>query len=83
MNPEAIESFKERVSKRVEEVTKPTGQISGKICPFMSTADKQVACNPQCQLYKEDGNGKYACPIQELNVISYQAKRLVSRGASR
>ncbi len=83
MENQAIESLKKRVARRVEEATTPTGQINGKICPFMSTADRQVACNPQCQLYKEDGSGKYACPIQELNVISYQAKRLASRGASR
>jgi len=83
MNSQVIESLKQRVSQRVEEVTKPTGRIDGKICPFMSTADKQVACNAQCQLYKEEGNGKYACPIQELNVISYQAKRMASRGSGR
>lgn len=83
MENQTIESLKERVTRRADEATTPTEQIDGKICPFMSTADKQVACNAQCQLYKEDGSGKYACPIQELNVISYQAKRMASRGSGR
>ena len=46
------------------------GQINEKICPFQSSADKQVACSPQCQLYRSN-KGEYFCPMQELTSIAW------------
>lgn len=59
-------------------VSKP-GSMIEKLCPFMSTADKQAACTPQCKLYKPNSHG-YECPVQELSAISFQLRTIA--GAS-
>ena len=57
---------------RNEETGKENGKIciDGKICPFMSTPDEQVACTPQCKIYRAD-KGEYGCAFSELTSISW------------
>ncbi|MCK5018164.1 MAG: hypothetical protein KAS32_14000 [Candidatus Peribacteraceae bacterium] len=67
-----MNDFKDRANSAVERArgNQGEGQINEKICPFMSTKSEQVECTPQCQLYKAGKKG-YACPVQELNAISF------------
>lgn len=46
-----------------------------KICPFMSTPEKKVACTPQCRLYRSDKVGSgFVCYLMELRSISWNTK---------
>ena len=44
--------------------------INEKLCPFMSNAKYQVACTPQCKIYRAD-KGEYGCAFSELTSISW------------
>ena len=44
--------------------------INEKLCPFMTSPDEQVACTPQCKIYRED-KGEYGCAFSELTSISW------------
>jgi len=48
-----------------------------KICPFMSTPDKPVACTPVCKLYRNNRPG-YECHFQEMQAISWNTKNKAS-----
>lgn len=51
------------------------GKIDTKLCPFMSTPDKQVGCTPQCQLYRaEKEKLGFMCPFAELQAISWSLR---------
>ena len=76
-----MESMAERLKAKTLPPENKTGTINEKICPFMSTPDKQVACTAQCKLYKHNKHG-YECPIQELTALSFQMKT-VSEAAKR
>lgn len=43
------------------------------ICPFMSTADKEVSCTPRCKLYRKARQG-YECYIMEMQSISWNTR---------
>lgn len=66
VNP-VVQNALERAKARSQEY-----QINdrGKICPFQSTADKQVPCSSLCQLFKPKAK-KYECPLQELSSINF------------
>lgn len=66
-----------RKNKTAEKKEKGNGKIyvDGKICPFMTSPDEQVACTSQCKIYRsnKDGNG-FECPFSELSSISWKLK---------
>ena len=48
--------------------------INEKLCPLMSNAKYQVACTPQCKLYRA-GVKKYECYFMALETISWNTKK--------
>lgn len=42
-----------------------------RICPFMSTPEKDVNCTARCKLFRDQRAG-YNCPIPEIFAISYK-----------
>ena len=49
--------------------------VNGKICPFMSNAKYQVACTPQCKIYRASKKG-FECRFAELSPISYSLNEI-------
>lgn len=45
-----------------------------KICPFMSTPEKQVTCSSRCKLYRS-GNRGFECYFMELRSISWNLRK--------
>jgi len=70
-------TLKERVRKdEIENEKRDSSKrrtINGKICPFMSTLNKQVACTPQCKIHRANKKG-YECSLSELASISWNLK---------
>lgn len=52
----------------------PDHYIQEKICPFMSSLNQQVACTPQCKLYRAERKG-YECHFMELQSISWSLRQ--------
>ena len=48
--------------------------INEKLCPFMSDGHCEVACSPQCKLYRADKKG-YECYFMVLQSISWFLKK--------
>ena len=68
--------LKKEVSKnKVAEEESGKICINEKICPFMTSPDKQVACTSQCKIYRTNKKKAYACPISELPCISFNTKK--------
>lgn len=42
-----------------------------RICPFMSTPEKDVPCTVRCKLFRDQKAG-YNCPIPEIFAISWK-----------
>ena len=49
--------------------------INEKLCPFMSDAKYQVACTPQCKIYRASKKG-FECRFAELSPISYSLNKI-------
>lgn len=77
---EAIDNLKGRGSGKIneksnqhqEKVDRPPSNVP--ICPFMSTPDKKVPCDPQCKLYRSNRPG-YECYFQELQSIAWNTRQ--------
>ncbi|MCK5466842.1 hypothetical protein KAI56_05110 [Candidatus Parcubacteria bacterium] len=50
--------------------------INEKLCPFMSNAKYQVACTPQCKIYRASKKG-FECRFAELSSISYSLNEIL------
>jgi len=50
--------------------------INEKLCPFMSNAKYQVACTPQCKIYRANKKG-FECRLVELSAISYSLNEIL------
>ena len=70
-------NWKKRFAELKERVEKgdPRPRVTEKICPFMSTADKLVACTPQCKFYRADKKG-FECYFMELRSISWSLRNV-------
>ena len=44
---------------------------ANRICPFLSTPEKDMNCTARCKLYRDQKDG-YNCPIPEIFAISYK-----------
>jgi len=74
-------NFKKRFEKLEQRVArnKAAGKIEkirveGKICPFMSDANAEVACLEQCALYRSGKKKDYECVITELGPLSWSLR---------
>jgi len=70
-----MEDLKKRSGEdKIENEKKEKGNgkiyVDGKICPFMTSPDEQIACTSQCRIYRED-KGEYGCAFSELTSISW------------
>jgi len=67
---------KEETLKKIKARQQPHQPIKATppICPFMSTPDKEVSCNPDCKLYRKSRHG-YECYFQEMQSISWNTRR--------
>ncbi|MBU4223672.1 hypothetical protein KJ934_00320 [Patescibacteria group bacterium] len=61
--------FKQK--NNMQNTEKPQGQA--KICPFMSTPDKDRVCSPNCKLYRAN-NRNFECTFFAIQSISWNMK---------
>ena len=72
-----IEKRQENPSQLEEPTEKETAQKSkqipyaNRICPFMSTPEKDVYCTARCKLFRDQKAG-YNCPFPEIFAISWK-----------
>lgn len=69
-------TFAEEMKKRREKKASNCLSPCAKFCPFMSTPDKKVSCDPSCRLYRDGKNSKFTCPMQEFPTMSWHLKIL-------
>ena len=75
-----MEKIKKRAKKsgmgNKEENSLECRTINEKLCPFMSNAKYQVACTPQCKIYRANKKG-FECRLVELSAISYSLNEIL------
>jgi hypothetical protein len=65
-------SLKDKLKeKNFKKSSKGKLQKDVKLCPFQSNEKEEVACSPQCALFRGTKKAGYECPFSEITSISW------------